>query len=136
MQGLAIEGKSKQPPRLAALHVERRLTHITMPTAVKILATWPLGLVLSACASVNWYQAPAAAQTSAVRFTSQSPGNSGFWEAVDLDCKAPNKAIFGWFHPSGDQAWQANRRGFNRRADMPLGDIYPAHMYSEFRVEA
>jgi hypothetical protein len=44
--------------------------------------------------------------------------------------------MYGWFHPGAFGAWQATRRGFDRRIGMPGGSQYPANMYSEHIVAA
>ena len=92
-------------------------------------------ILLSGCAGTFYVPAPGT-PTANVRFVATYGGNTEFIRSDSVQCDAMFRGKLGWFNPGGDQNFQAERRGFNRREGIPGGEAYPSHMYSEMRVDS
>jgi hypothetical protein len=111
---------------------------------MRLLALVSLGFLLAGCQTPTWYAATPSGTTAKLRVVASAPGNTYIVSATGLKCPASaysnivgdSDRLLGWFHPSGGQSFQADRRGFNRRVSMPGGSAFPEHMYAEHIVDA
>lgn len=90
--------------------------------------------IVSGCSVNNWAVAPQNGDSAGLRVVSLAPGNSFVGVTKDGSCEEGDALMYGWFHPGASEAWQASRRGFDRRIGMPDGNHYSAHLFAEHRV--
>jgi hypothetical protein len=110
---------------------------------MRLLALALLTLLLTGCAAPNWYAVTPSVPTAKLRVVASAPGNTYIVSASGIPCPASpstmvgdSDRLLGFFHPSGSESFQANRRGFNRRVSIPGGSAFPEHLYAEHVVDA
>ena len=89
---------------------------------------------LTGCAAGNWYKAETLT-TARLRAVALDSPNALLAVISTASCDPKEQTVLGWFHPSAE-SFQANRRGFDRRLGMPLGDTYPNNQFAEHLIDA
>ena len=99
----------------------------------KLLSTL-LIFLLSGCAAGTWYKAESST-TARLRAVALDSPNALLAVIPQPSCEPKEQTVLGWFHPNAE-SFQASRRGFDRRIDMPLGEAYPKNQFAEHLIDA
>lgn len=102
-----------------------------------------LVMMLSGCATKDWYAAAPGVATAKLRAIADAPGNSYMTVAVSRSCP---KSAFGSITREGDKplgnfhsdalSIQGASRGFDRKLGMPGSEQWPNNLFSEHNIEA